>query len=1380
MKKTEEGENNPKKGKREEEEKKDEGSHDVTKNRKEEKSDAIINYDQREEHLKMPPYNNHQGEGESESTRNNPQLEASLSEERLSRYRSVHGVDEAYRQTHKVNSNYNKGEEEKIEVLPKEPHHVVDMNCDDVHSIVDYLISVDREKFNEKCAAQGSSDDDKYDDTRDGSYDEAHGSAQGDDGRTPFPEDTPAVADPQNVSLKNSQMNHMDKYDIKYRHILNSMVDYIFSHPDVNFLELMNKRERDEGGNRIGGRRRPIKWYNHWTRDDPFHPDDFVAKRMRKTKYISTSDNVSSYGCELSWQKGQPSDIAAKNFRREIVSRIGTSHYVSTCSRYNSHPKEHSIVEDQTEKAKSVKTSNKQMNNTHRVDNIRARIETLHKGIFSSLNKLRGNHRECTAGEDPQEENRKGENILTFPNRTDRNFVSTDFNLVGNLPLYIAPTDWKNREVYVHAPCERKKSVIRSMNRIMGALLPEGRKTILSCVSIHEDMYVWINVRFVDFSFSHGNFTQLGAYGLDPLPSGPTSNYYSSRLYTGKKNSRWKMNKVDNDKVDMINQMEKVQFFFHIREFTRQQYKMNMLGEYLQVKEITESNRHLGGDFSGRVSYNNAHFNRREVHIKRFELLYQYYVQFLRRFYLESDASMEEATLIRMKGHMYGSDRCANDCVGQQQGGDPSSLEISHVETTEVVSSRAESSHRGSSQCYRSANLAKEMADSLPGCPPSYARDNADQEVNPKVNLKVCPHPKVSVTDSASANAPMSAKEISQASQLRLLHRCAKKIGRFLRRSRMHELEKRPLRKMRKIVKSLCGVCAIRYRSFLSQELLRLVLKSAGSGKSVKRERRLDQTEREELPHQANLPCPAPERRPVKIILKKNIKFCKDPLLQKHFKLDDSPERNVQNEEMVKHTVENVTREDSPNGPVVDHTMESTTTPPSEVPPHPDILIEGLKKSNMIKKKTVQVQTEKTREKCSTDVKRSDRGKKKRTLPGKIENDHDVTKKKKRTEYPPGEYLPESDIKIEEDDKQRKVIKNCTFRSKYFPEITSGKEEQPKSSRFDCKTHRKESKGRCIYYVYLKGQLGVYLSPQMKVIYEKRNLFFKVDDKEGQRLDMHFDMHFDEVFSRIFFRKILPTCVEEMCVRKVSTGSPQRRGDSDGRGRSGSIHSSRSRCRSRSSSSSSSSYGCCKGQRFSGETNTKKRKNMMERATSKVQKLKRDQVVTLFQILYEPFYKCFSRLNVCSLLGTYCSDSSVCNEGDPHREVDKKDEAEESGEPREAQNEYYYHTFLSRFFPLGEKKTVVCAPQDFFKCLNKNFIRTVIYHVNKTLGDFSFIQKLFDEYELMERVCAGKMAKTFLDCSDYEVTFREEDRYYNVIKEHFVNVIVPFCEENSS
>ncbi|ANQ06397.1 Ser/Thr kinase [Plasmodium coatneyi] len=1356
MKKTDEAENNPKKGKRNEEEEEEEGS-------------AMINYDQHQENFNMRPFSSHQSEGGSESTRNDIQVEVPLGESRLHRYCSVEGMDES--NTHSCNSNYKEAQGGTVEVLPNEPLHVVDMNCDDVHSIVNYLISVEREEFKEKCPAQSGSDDDKYDDTRDDtcddSYDEAHDSAEDDGGRTHSSTDTPAVSDPPNVSPQRSLTDHMDKYDIKYRHIFNSMVDYIFSHPSVNFLELMNKREGDEGGNSTWGRRRwgssllgmrrPIKWYNNWTYVGPSNRYDSVVKHMKWTRHTPISDEESSKGCELSLQKGQssgehlPSDITGRHFKRESVDSEATSHCVNAWWRYNLQQNDHPKVRDQTEKAKSGERENSQMDNTHKVDTIRARIETLHKGIFSSLNKLRNNHNGCTSGEDPQEENRKGEDIPTVANRSRRNSIFTDFNIVGRLPLCNSPTDWKSGEVYVHAPCERKKSIIRSVNRIMRALLPEGRKTILSCVNTDEDIYVWCHVRFADF-------TQVGPSYLELPPSGQTSNYYSSLLHTGKKNSRCKM-----DQDDKIEQMEKVQFYFQIREFTRQQYKMNMLGEYLQVKELTESIRHLGGDSPGEGSYNNAHFTRREVHIKRFELLYQYYLQFLRRFYLEGDTSTEEATLIRLKCNMYGLDRCSSDCVDQQQGGDPSPLGVSQVETTEVTSSREESSHMIPSPHDRPVDLvdlSRKVGSSLPGCPSSHSSDTAHQD-NPKVG----PHPR------ASAN------EISETRKMRILHRCAKRIRRFLRRTKMDEPEKLPLRKMRKIVKSLCAVCAVRYRSFLSHELFSFVFKSAWRRKRVKRETQLDRTEREELPHQANLPLPTTQRRPVKIILKRNIKSCRDPQLEKHFKLDDSPERSGRNGGVVKHSVEEVAREDPPNGSVMDHPVDSTTAPPSEVSPHRNVLIEEAKKPNVIKKKLIEVGTKKTREKCTKDVKGSDKGKKKRTRSGKTQNDEDVAKKRKRGKSPHGKYLPTDGVKTEQGDQRRKEIKTSAYRSKYSRRHTSPSDEQPKRSRLGCKTHRKEAQQRGIYYVYLKGNLGVYLSPQMEVIYERRNLFFKGDDRKGNPLDMHFD----EVFSHAFFSKILPTCVDKICVRKVSTGSPQRGGDSDGRGRSGSIHS-RNSSKSSNSSYNRGSDDRCSGDRCSGQG--RRRKNFRDHATiwkgttSSIHKLKRDQVVALFQILYQHFYKCFSRLNVRSLLGTYCSGCSVNDKGgDESREVDKMDEA---GEPPKAQNEYYYHTFLSRFPPLRGKKTVAYPPQDFFKCFNRKFIRRVIYHVNKTLGDFSFMQKLFDEYEHVERVCAGKMAKVFLDCSDYEVTFHEEDRYYNVIKDHFMKVIIPFCEENSA
>ncbi|KJP85292.1 hypothetical protein AK88_05074 [Plasmodium fragile] len=1344
MNKTDEEENNPR-GKRGEEEYEN----------KEEKGSAIIYDDQPKENFSIPPCDNHKREGGSESTQKDLQLEASLGE----------------------------------------PLHVVNMKCDDVHSIVKYLLSVEREEFKDKCPAQGGKCEGNYDDK----CEDAREHAEEDGGRADAPAGTEYVTDPPNVSPQKSQTDHLDKYHIKYRSILNSMVDYICSHPSVNFLELNNNRTTRGS---VLGRRRPIKSYNHCTRGGPSHPDDSTPKRIKRIKHTTTttSDEASSKGCELSWkecslndctcvsgldppkrrddvscsndpkgekstgrgmgvpyhlaevpygepqnvQKGwpngtlPPSDISGRQFEREIVPSETTSDYVNDWWRtkcewgYNSNSNDPANVTYEREKTKPRETHKTQMDNTHKVDTIKARIKTLHKEIFCSLNKLRGGkHRGCMVGGDnTKEENRRaGEDISTLTNKPDRNCICNHFNLVGHLPLYKnTPSDSKGGEVYVHAPCERKKSVIRSLNRIMRTLLPEGRKTILSCVSTDEDMYVWSHVRFADFNYSHGEVMQVGPSCLEPLPSGKTSNYYSSLLYTGKKKSRCKMGKVHddmgnndtvndaaNDAVDTIEQKEKIQFYFHIREFTRQQYKINMLGEYLKVKQLTEWSRYLGGDSCGgeRGNYSSAHFIRREVHIKRFELLHRFYVQFLRRFYLEGDTSTEEATLVRLKWHMCGVDKCSSD--------------------------------------------------------------NADQ-VNPDTSREVGLQPSASARTSITANTPMSTKDISEAREMRLIYRCAKRIRHFLRRVRMDELEKLPLRNMRKIVTSLCSMCDVRYGSFLSHELFRFVFKSAGRRKRVEKERQLDRTEREELPHQANHPRPIAQRRPVKIILKRNIKSGRDPQLEKHFKLDDGPERNGRNGEgMVKHRVEEEAREDSPNGPVVDHPTASTTAPPSEDPSHPNVLIEEVKKKNMIKKKTVQVETKKkTRDKCGRDVKGSDKGKKKRTRTEKTQNDEHVVKKRKRVKSPPGKYLPETDIKNEKGDKQRKGIKTSTYRSKYSRGTASPpSEEKTKRSRLGCKIGRKEASERCIYYVHLKGQLGVYLSPQMEVMYERRNLFFKGDEGKRQPLDMHFD----QVFSRVFFSKILPTCVEDVCVRKVSTGSPQRGGDKDRRGGSGSMH-----------SRGSGDRGSDHGRRFSAETSTEKRKNFRERTTSKVHKLKRDQVVTLFKILYQHFYKCFSKLNVCSLLGTYCSDRSVSDgegsgsgetisqQGDPPREVGEVGEVDKADE---AQNAYYYHTFLSSFPPLRDKKTVACAPQDFFKSLNKKFIRTVIYHVNKTLGDFSFIQKLFDENELMERVCTGKIVKTCWDCSDDEATFREEDRYYNVIKDHFVKVIVPFCEENS-
>ncbi|EDL43176.1 hypothetical protein PVX_002820 [Plasmodium vivax] len=1436
MGKTDQVESSPKKGKKEEA-----GGRDVGKNGREEKDRAIQNYDQHEEHFNMPPCGSPQCEGGSESARNDPQLEAPLGEPRLHGCRSVEGGDEVgtHRDTqsnpqsdsHGGTSSYETPQEGTIEALPNEPPHEGDMNCDEVLSIVNYLVSVEREDFKEECPAGGGSGGGScY-----GGDDDARDRAQGEGRRGHSPEGTSTVADSPSASPPKgekdscdpNQRDHLAQYDIKYRHIFNSMIDYIFSHPSGHFLQLSSQRE---GGDRrrLGGS---------------------VRGRRRRT---SSSGEESSNGCELSWkkcthsdctcvrevgppkrredapcvsdhqgekptrrgtgvpyhlaelpqggpqtvQKGQPSggpppcDINGRNFSREIVGGEATSEYVN--ARSNSPSNDPQIVKDQTEKAKSRGRHSNQMD-THKVDTIRARIETLQKGIVSSLSKLRGNPRGGTAGGDPQEGKRNGEDIPTLASKPGEKNMYTFYNLVSHPPLYETPTGWQSGRAYLHAPCERRKRVGRRMNRMMRALLPEGRKTILCCVSTDEDLHVWSHIPFADFSFALGGVPQVGPSCWEAPPDGNPAKRYSPSCYTGR-NGRCEGGEDDKDgKTAHIDEpspigeprrADRIQFYFHLREFTRQQYKLNMLGEYLQVKQLTESTRHLGGDSSAGGNYNSAHFTRREVHIKRFELLHRYYIQFLSRFFLEGDTSTEEATLNRLKWHMCGLDRCSSDCVGErQQGGGPSSLEASPVETTEVASSREETSHRRPSLHDRSANLSREMGGSLPGCP----SDNAEGKVNPEVG----PHPRggardgansiASVTSTPTANTPMSANKTAEARERRLLYRYAKRVGRFLRRSRADDPGKLPLGKMRKIVKSLCEVCAVRYRSFLSHELFRLVFKSSGCRKCVERERRdrpPDLTAREEVPHQAKPPQPAAQRRPVKIILKRNIKLCRDPQLEKHFKLDDSPERSGRNGGVITHRVEEQCKEDPPNRPVMDHPIGSTTAPPSEAPPHPNVPIEEVKKANMIGKKIDQVETRKTKGKCGRDVKGSDEGKKKkrdrqgktpydeevakkRTRPGKTPNGEEVEKKRKRGKSPPGKYPPADSFKTEEGDQQRKEINPSAYHSNHSGGSTSPSEEQRKQRRFCRKTRKKEGKDRRIYYVYLKGQLGVYLNPQREVIYEGRSLFFKGGDRKRQPLDMHFD----EVFSRVFFSKILPTCVDEIRVREVSAGFAQRGGESDGRGRSGSIR------------SSSSSRGSGQGRRSSGETSTEEGQSLRGRATrwkgttSKAHKLKRDQVVTLFEILYKNFYKCFSRLNVCSLLGTYGSDCSVGGEG-PSQEGGPPDEVSEAGElgevdeAGEAQNAHYYHTCRGS------------SPQDFFQSNNKNFIRRVLHHVNNTLGDFSFVQKLLDEYEHVERVCADRIAKAFSDCSDDEVAFREEDRYYNVIRDHFVRIIVPFCERN--
>ncbi|SBT31621.1 conserved Plasmodium protein, unknown function [Plasmodium ovale wallikeri] len=1203
-------------------------------------------------------------------------------------------------------------------------------------------------------------------------------------------------------------------FKIKYKNIFNSIVDYMFSHPYIQHFEtdsVTPKREYFYGNNVNGGKEYPngsspnVSANRHSEHDNmsnsighiPVGSNSCYNVPQGRMVHPSEMKSREKLYEDLQLLHGKISTEGLDTGKQKISLREVSHDSGANCERDQSVKKPHfaSIRGDNT-----VETNihhpllggcnshcGSAQNGAHNgkahidVNKVKHRIRHLQDKINVSLSLLRERQHGHVQEKREQHERNKLEYPQKGGKKREKPFVYSVHNLAGqSFPSHFGILYGEEKQFFVRKP-RKRKYILNGLicKQLYEFLQRRNMNVLLPCHTVEEDKksFRYLLLTFGKLLFC-GNEKNM-FIRMDINES--NCNFYFNLFPEMRKK-----NKSEDIKG------EKSYLFYKIREYIYQQCKTNLFWDY--KLNLHDAYKQKGENVNEFKESNNrrCHFKYGDVQINHYEMLYVNYVHFLRIF-CEKDKHAECLNVKDVRGTSCQTEKAQSDFLSHQHGENTTignrsvgninfddqlkenkkkrgiNVPISHIGDNNIsgLSHHCKGYTYGWNkillQNYRvskESNNLKEWKNCI------YAENT---QRNCEVGTLLTKEQMLSTNREDKLKIECRRNLWDKGlNKVRLFCRCRKRVIKILTKG--GERNKSTLtfmHKIGKITRNLCKLSNVRYKIFIMHELFRIFFRKEIAKKTTCTGGMIE--------------TKIGSRKPLKIVLNRKVNKVKTELVREHFHSDGSPSEMGKGEKQ---------QGDKPNTTAFIRKR----------------INEEIEKLKEMKKKKVERKRKHNEDAFTNPCHRSEPFKE-----GKEKRDSPIVSKRSRIDTPneKGNFLKDPQIEDSSEEDKHNII-------------------------------RRDSNNTGEYYVYLKGYLNVHLSENMKVTFERGNIFFK---KAGT-VD-HLDMHFDHRFAHLFFDKILVNCIEEIQIRRVprmpssprpkgqrsrksaengdsSDGTSGRRGGSDGTSgrRGGSDGTSGRRGGSDRTSGRRGSSDSCERSLSSTESTVRRvrreRKERKERrdrrrtsqksypqgrhrshrqnhrqshrrshhrsrlplrSSSKrdeeegfytSNELRSEEIAILFQILYPKFYKCFPKLHIDSILGI--DNNKLCLPPDEEHTMDevKSTIYEKYGDD----SLFCYSLFLQKYgnVKIDENITSYKSYDFFFNC-NKDIVLTISLHLNETLGELSIFHKLYEEYEHLRHLTGWMFHRKSATTEMVE----DEERYFNIMRDYFNNVIVPHC-----
>ncbi|CRG98707.1 conserved Plasmodium protein, unknown function [Plasmodium relictum] len=975
-----------------------------------------------------------------------------------------------------------------------------------------------------------------------------------------------------------------------------------------------------------------------------------------------------------------------------------------------------SIYNSNSKKKKSYKN---EQNKSFDIKKIKNRIKELQhkiKGDLSELsnkninekknlnnhNKLKGTFKNKT---------RKGsvnncvlnKNMESFHNKKNRNYLN-----------YINETDNK---IYVNTINENifikyiSKQIYNSFNNCISFL----------CLSANDDKEI-----FEDLFFTYSKLFDMeinNNINIRNMES-EKDNHYFYFIHT--------LNKKNNYKII---KKEKMYFYYKLKELVKHQYKMNILYEFIKNLNTNEIKNNDKKQIETQIiNSNNNNNNNEEFDIctqtdfKNCQVLYENYLEYLKKFYLD-DIYYEKLCLRDMRHMIFNKDKWSYNLLNSysEKLNDVINICYTDMNKFENITNKKEENYNnnnnnnGNNNNYNVKNtILNEYNSSIEynnglnnkreidvykdigiirktGTEIKNEKSNLYKGINSKNEMSKRQCTKVKYINMINANVE-NEREILIRNELKEFFRFKKKFKKILSKKEniIDNSKKVCIYKIRKIMRNLCKLSNIKYKTFLIHELYRVFFKF------TKDKKKKNQNKMENL-----------ERKPLKIILNSKISKIKNEKVKDHFNSDESFISLAKKEKEKKQDIIEVNRKK----------LKKEAEEQRE------------KKKQKIERKEPKEEKELEKNKYEKDEENSNYTEEKKQSknrvieigknkysPDNIRNQN-LNKKKRHmiydTEYIEGigklDEIKENIITYNKKNRRNPVELNKLEETNY--------ETSEKRKKYNSSIENKE------IYVYIRGNLDVYLNENMNVKFDKCNIFFK-----KKHINNDFKMNFDKNFCHIFFNKILVNCIKDIQLKKIYFSS---------------LHNDISDSKSNNPSD-------CEEE---NKILTK------DSCIYKVNSLKQDEIMLLFKILYRNFYKYMPKLTFNSNLGIhyyfpmFSKNENLFN-------------IKKSIIYEKLDDTFYFNFFLSKYINLKEGE--LYNPKIFF-CFDRELILSIILYLNKNLGNLSILHKLYEEHEYLEYLKNNYFYNKYCD----NEIVNHEDRYFNIIKNYLNKVIIPYCDHSN-
>ncbi|SBS80577.1 conserved Plasmodium protein, unknown function [Plasmodium ovale curtisi] len=1156
-------------------------------------------------------------------------------------------------------------------------------------------------------------------------------------------------------------------FKIKYKNIFNSIVDYMFSHPYIQLFEtdsVTPKREYFYSNNLNGEKEYP----------NGFSPN---VSSNRQSEHDNMSNSighipVGSNSC-YNIPQGRMVHLAELKSREKLYEGLhlphgkisseglGTSKQKTTW-REASHDSGVNCEKDSSGKKPlfvSIQGDNIVKTNMHPLlsrsgshcgsaqngahnrrahfdlDKVKHRIRHLQDKINVSLSLLRDRQHGHVQGKIEQHERNKLECPQKGGKKRDKPFVYSVYNLTGqSFPSHFGTLYGEEKQIFVRKPGKQKYILNKLICKQLKEHLQRSNINVLPCHTVEEDKK--------SFRYLLLTFGKLLLCGKEKnIFMRMDINESNCNFYFNLFPEMRKKNKIEDIK------REKCYLFYKIREYIYQQHKTNLFWDY--KLNLHNACKHKGENVNEFKESNNMRYHCKygDVQINDYEMLYVNYVHFLHIF-CENDKHAHCLNVKDVRDTSYQTEKAQSDFLSHQHGENTTirnrSVGNMHVDDhlkenkkervyNVPISHIGNNNNNGLSHHCKGYTYGGNKI-----LPQSYGVSKESNNLkewknciyaeNTQHNCEIDTLPKEQML---STNRKDKLKIEYRRNlwdkglnKVRLFCRCRKRIIKILTKG--GERNKSTLmfmHKIRKITQNLCKLSNVRYKIFIMHELFRIFFRKEIAKKTTCTK---------------GIETKVGSRKPLKIVLNRKINKVKTEIVREHFHSDGSPSEMGKGEKRKGEKRQG----DKPNTTALIRRR----------------INEEMEKLKEMKKQKVERKRTHTEDAFTNPYHRREPFKE-----GKEKRDFRIVSKRSRSDTPnnKGDFLKDQHIEGSSEKDKRNIA-------------------------------RIDSDNTGEYYVYLKGYLNVYLSENMKVTFERGNIFFKKSGTVG-----HLDMHFDHRFAHLFFNKILVTCIEEIQIRRVPRMlfSPRPKGRRSRKSGENADSSDRTGDRRGRSNSSERSLGRTEStvRRVRRERRDRRRTNqksypqdrrrshhrscipLQSRSKSDEEEgfytsneLRSEEIAILFQILYPKFYKCFPKLNIDSILGI--DNNLLCLPPDEEHTLHgvKSTIFEKVGDD----SLFCYNLFLQKYVNVKNDEHITSYKSyDFFNNFTKDIILTISLHLNKTLGELSIFHKLYEEYEHLRHL-TGWM---FYSKSATTEMVEDEERYFNIMRDYFNNVIVPHC-----